>query len=68
MRSDLDEILGNIQQSIHEYNSESRELDVDLTSNGLHEDVNPNGHEFRSLSKSNRRGKSEDPETHQLSN
>ena len=31
--------------------TESRELDVDLTFNGLHEDVNTNGYEFRSLSK-----------------
>ena len=55
MKSDLDELPGNFQQSGNEYNSESRELDVGLTSNGLHEDVNPNGYEFRSLSNLNSR-------------
>ena len=37
---ELDIILRNFPQSSHEINSELRELDVDVTSNGLHEDVN----------------------------
>ena len=43
----LIEILGNLQQGTHGASSESREVDVNLTSKGLHEDVNLNGDEFR---------------------
>ena len=56
--SHLDDLHGNFQQISHEKYSESRELEVDLTLNGLHEDGNPNGYEFRSLSSSNSGGNS----------
>ena len=53
MRFDLNELLGNFQQSSHENNSDARHVDVDLKSKTLHEDVSPNEDEFRALSNSN---------------
>ena len=57
-----------MNHKLDEYNSESRELDEDLTSSGLHEDVTSNGYEVRTLSKSNSRGNSGRSKTDLLSN